>query len=116
MSNYRPISLLSIVGKTMEKCIFTHLYNYFNRHNVITSLQSGFRPGDSTINQLLSITDDLGRALDSGKEVRVIFCDVSKAFNRVWHEGLLYKLTSYGVRGICCDGLEVICWVVNKKS
>ena len=83
----------------MEKCIFTHLYNYFNRHNVITSLQCGFRPGDSTINQLLSITDDLGRALDSVKEVRVIFCDVSKAFNRVWHEGFLYKLTSYGVRG-----------------
>ena len=99
VSNYRPISLLSIIGKTMEKCIFTHLYNYFNRHNVITSLQSGFRPGDSTINQLLSITDDLGRVLDSGKEVRVIFCDVSKAFDRVWHEGLLYKLTSYGVRG-----------------
>jgi hypothetical protein len=54
-------------------------------------------PGDSTINQFLSITDDLGRALDSGKEVRVIFCDIR--FDHVWHEGLLYKLTPYGVRG-----------------
>ena len=58
-----------------------------------------FQALDITINQLLSITDDLGRVLDSGKEVRVIFCDVSKAFDRVWHEELLYKLTSYGVRG-----------------
>lgn len=55
-------------------------------------------PNDSTTNQLIKITDDIGRALDSGKEVRVIFCDISKAFDRVWHAGLVHKLEQIGIR------------------
>jgi hypothetical protein len=63
-------------------------------NNLITSHQSGFTPGDSAVNQLLYITSEFGRALDEGKEVRVVFCDiqVSKAFDRVWHKGLLRKI------------------------
>ena len=99
LSNYRPISLLSVVGKTMEKCIFKHFFNFLLRNKVITSLQSGFMPGDSTTNQLLSLSDTFGKALDAGKEIRVIFCDISRAFDRVWHEGLLYKLEKIGIRG-----------------
>ena len=45
------------------------------------------------------ITNEFGRALDEGKEVRVVFCDISKAFDRVWHKGLLRKLESIGIRG-----------------
>ena len=55
--------------------------------------------GDSAVNQLLYITNEFGRALDEGKEVRVVFCDISKAFDRVWHKGLLHKLESIGIRG-----------------
>ena len=55
--------------------------------------------GDSTINQLLHITDLFGKALDAGKEIRVVFFDISRAFDRVWHEGLIYKLKSIGIRG-----------------
>jgi hypothetical protein len=55
--------------------------------------------GDSAVNQLLYITNEFGRALDEGKEVRVVFCDISKAFDRVWHKGLLRKLESIGIRG-----------------
>lgn len=114
ISNYRPISLLSIMGKVMERCVYKHLHNYFNRQNTITCLQSGFRPGDSTVNQLLSITDDIGKALDAGKEVRVVFCDISKAFDRVWHEGLLYKLKACGICGNLLNWLRS--YLSNRKQ
>ena len=56
-------------------------------------------PGDSTVNQLTDLYNTFCHALDEGKEVRAIFCDISKAFNRVWHKGLLYKLSSNGISG-----------------
>ena len=99
VSNYRPISLLNTIGKVMEKIIHKHVFNFFRDHNVITTLQSGFLPGDSTINQLTDLYNTFCKALDDGKEVRAIFCDVSKAFDRVWHKGLLFKLKSVGISG-----------------
>ena len=107
VKNYRPISLLSIVGKVMERCVFKYVHNFLNDYNLITDCQSGFRPGDSTINQLLNITNDLGRAIDSGREVRIVFCDISKAFDRVWHKGLIHKLINIGLDG------KVIEWFKN---
>ena len=61
--------------------------------------QSGFRPGDSTTNQLLHLTNIFGKAIDDEKEIRVMFFDISKAFGRVWHAGLIYKLQKIGIRG-----------------
>ena len=61
-------------------------------------MQSGYRPGDSTVNQILYLTHKIYEAFEQGKEVRVVFLDISKAFDRVWHNGLLYKLKSIGVR------------------
>ena len=78
VSNYRPISLLSTVSKVLEKIVHKYLFNFFRDNNVITPFQSGF---------------------DEGKEVHAIFCDISKAFDRVWHKGLLFKLKSAGVSG-----------------
>ena len=69
----------------------------------MTDNQSGFRHKDSTVNQLLLIYDDIMKNLDIGKDVRFIFCDVSKAFNRVWHSGLLYKLRKYGIKNRLLD-------------
>ena len=97
--NYRPISLLSCVCKVMEKCIFIKLYSHLSDNNLLTPFQSGFIPGDSTVNQLLDIYDIIISALDDGKEVRAVFCDVEKAFDRVWHRGLIKKLHGYGIRG-----------------
>ena len=88
-TNYRPISLLSCVGKILEKCIQKHLLQYLNQENIITSSQSGFRQGDSTIYQLLTIYDDFCSALDKRITTQAIFFDISKAFDRVWHQGLL---------------------------
>ena len=99
ISNYRPISLLSTVGKVLEKIVHKHLYNFFQEHHIITSLQSGFVPGDSSVNQLVDIYNTFCKALDEGKEVRAVFCDISKAFDRVWHKGLLFKLQTAGITG-----------------
>ena len=91
-SNYRPISLLSIAGKMMECCVHKHLYNYMVTNQLLTPLHSGFREGDSTTNQLLHTYHKICEAVDKGKEIRAVFCDIIKAFDRVWHKGLLYKL------------------------
>ena len=96
-SNYRPISLLSTVRKPMERCVHKHLFNYIGRNILLTPFQSGFIPGDSTTNQLLQIYHTFCEAVDNGKEFRVVFCDISKAFDRVWHKGLLYKLAAMGI-------------------
>jgi hypothetical protein len=62
---------------------------------------------DSAIHQLINITNEFGKALDENKEVRVIFCDISKAFDRVWHRGLLKKLESIGIRGSLLESFEI---------
>ena len=95
----RPISLLSTVGKVLEKIIHKHLFNFIRDNNILTTLQSGFIPGDSAVNQLVDIYNTFYHSLDQGKEVRAVFCDISKAFDRVWHRGLLYKLESAGISG-----------------
>ncbi len=87
----------------MERCIHKHLYNYLIDNNILTQYQSGFRSGDSTTNQLAYIYNDICKALDEGKEIRVVFCDISKAFDRVWHRGLLAKLSSIGITGTLHD-------------
>ena len=109
-SNYRPISLLSCIGKTMEKCVFIHLYNFLTENKLITPLQSGFTPGDSTVYQLIDIYDTICSAMDDGKEVRAVFCDIQKAFDRVWHKGLIKKLCGYGIRD------QLLNWFSNYLS
>lgn len=99
VQNYRPISLLNTLEKVFERLIFKYLYNHFHTNRLLTSVQSGFMPGDSTTNQLIDIYNTFCKALDEGKEVRVIFFDISKAFDRVWHRGLIAKLNSAGIDG-----------------
>ena len=98
-ANYRPISLLCLVSKVYEKLIFKYVFNYLRDHDIITVHQSGFTPGDSTVNQLLYMYNMFCKALNDKKDVRIVFCDQSKAFDRVWHEGLLFKLKCIGISG-----------------
>ena len=72
-SNYRPITVLSSVGKTMETCVHKRLYNYAIEHRILTPLQSGFIQGDSTTYQLLHTYHNFCEAIDNGKEIRVVF-------------------------------------------
>ena len=97
--NYRPISLLPILAKVFEKIIFKNLYNYLTANKLITKNQSGFRPGDSCTNQLLSLVHEIHESFDRGLEVRSIYLDMSKAFDKVWHEGLIFKLEQNGIEG-----------------
>ena len=98
-TNYRPISLLPIFSKIFEKVLFDGLYSFLHSNNLLSDNQSGFRPGDSTINQLLSITHDIYVSFENQSETRAVFLDISKAFDKVWHEGLLHKLNCSGVDG-----------------
>ena len=74
------------------------MLKYFLDNNLITPKQSGFRPGDSCVNQFLSITNGIFTSIDDGLEVRGVFLDISKAFDKVWHDGLIYKLKQNGIK------------------
>ena len=106
ISNYRPVSLLPITGKIFEKIILDNLYPYIFNNNFIHEKQSGYTRGDSTIKQLISITHEIYKAFDSGHEVRAIFLDISKAFDKVWSKGLIHKLKVIGVEGEILDILS----------
>ena len=97
--NYRPISLLSTIAKVFERVVFKHLFNFFRTNFKISLWQSGFLPGHSTVTQLIEIYDEFCKAVEKGKEIRVVFLDISKAFDRVWHAGLLNKLKGSGIKG-----------------
>ena len=101
ITNYRPISLLPILAKIYERIIFKNMYNYLISNNLITKNQSGFKPGDSVVNQLLSIVHEIHTAFDDKNcfEVRSVYLDISKAFDKVWHEGIIFKLQQNGVEG-----------------
>ena len=110
VSNYRPISLLNAEEKLLERLMFKYLFIHLWDNNLLSSLQSGFIPGDSTVNQLTFLYNTFCQALDSGKEVRAVFCDISKAFDRVWHAELLLKLKTAGVAG------SVLTWFKSYLS
>ena len=99
VDNYRPVSLLSCVGKLFERAVFKYVFNFLRDTDAISIKQSGFVPGDSTVYQLAHLYHIFSEALDKQKDIRVVFCDISKAFDRVWHTGLLAKLSRVGVTG-----------------
>ncbi len=96
--NYRPVSLLPCVSKVLEKLIFKEVYLHLRRNGLLCEYQSGFTPGDSTINQLIHITDRILKSLDDFEDCIGCFLDLTRAFDTVWHKGLLYKLDKYGIR------------------
>ena len=112
--NYRPVSLLPSFSKICERVVFFHLYNFLMEIGFLYKFQSGFRPGDSTINQLIFLVHKIYEALEGGKEVRVVFLDISKAFDKVWHAGLLRKLEALGIQSPLLQWFES--YLCNRKQ
>ena len=73
LNNYRPISLLPICSKTFQRLIFNEMFGFFNESDLISQYQSGFKPGDSCINQLLSITHEIYQSFDEGFDVCSVY-------------------------------------------
>ena len=89
LKNYHPISLLPVAGKIFERILYNNMYEFFTENNSIPLKQSDFKPGDSCINQLLSITHEIYKSFDNGFEVQGIFLDISNI--------------RYGTRGSCTN-------------
>ena len=114
LKNYRPVSLLPICSKIFERLIYNEMFGFFLDKGLISANQSGFKPGDSCINQLLSITHNIYKSFDDGYEVRGVFLDISKAFDKVWHDGLIFKLQENGISGNLLKVLKH--FLTNRKQ
>ena len=90
VSNYRPVSLLSSLSKVMEKIIYKKIYKYLGDNNLPTDKNSGLKHSDSTVNQLLFITQKIANALDDKHDACIVILDASKAFDKVAHKGFLF--------------------------
>ena len=107
LTNYRPISLLSSLSKVFEKTVHKHIYAHISQNNLLTDKQSGYRRGHSAEQQLLYLTHNLYQTLDSGSDFTAIYPDISRYFDKIWHERLLYKCKhEFGIIGSLHDWLK----------
>ena len=114
-TNYRPISLLPTLSKILEKIVFAKIYSHLIKNNLLTEKQSGYRPGHSTQIQLLYLTHQLYSALDDNKNFTAIFLDISKYFDKIWHEALLTKCEiQYGISGPLLSWLT--CYLTDRTQ
>lgn len=97
VGNYRPISVLPIVSKIIERAVHDQLYKYLNDTGKLSTAQSGFRANHSTTTTLLDVQDYVLNNMDSGYTTGLIFLDLKKAFDVVNHDILIDKLSKYGI-------------------
>ena len=112
--NYRPISLLPIFSKIIEKLIYKRIYSFIDDHKLIYKRQFGFRSKHSTSHALISITESIKSLVDSGNVVGGVFIDLQKAFDTVNHEILCDKIYYYGFRGI--SQLLIRSFLTNRRQ
>ena len=95
--NYRPISLLSVPSKIYERILLSHLLKDVTIHKILPDTQHGFRANHSTTHQITTVTEHILDGFSRHNATGAIFLDVSKAFDRVWHAGLLFKMATAGI-------------------
>ena len=92
------------------------MFEFFSENELISHNQSGFKPGDSCINQLLCISHDIYESLDDDLETRAVFLVISKTFDKVWHKGLLFKLKQNGISGNLLNVINDFLYQKKTKS
>ena len=95
--NYHPVSLLSVVSKVFEKLVNNRIVGHLEKCGIFPDFQYGFRSSRSTADLLTVVSDRIARAFNRSGPTRAVAPDICKAFDRVWHTGLLHKLKSYGI-------------------
>ena len=107
IANFRPISLLPCVSKVFEKLMFTRLYQHIVTNDLLNERQSGYRPGHNTQLQLVYLVDKLHKSLDDGEDLTIVYLDISRYFEKIWHEGLLAKCQQeFGIHGNVLNWLQ----------
>ena len=96
--NYRPLSLLSVVSKILEKLVNNRIDSP-REMQPFFDFQYGFRSSGSTADLLTVVSDRIARAFNRSETTRAVALNISKAFDRVWRIGLLHKRSSYGITG-----------------
>ena len=97
--NYRPVSLLSLVSKVFEKLVNNRILDHLQKCSIFSDFSCGFKSSQSTADILTVVSDRIARAFNRSGATRAVALDISKAFDRVWHAGLLHKLRCYGYSG-----------------
>ena len=92
LKDYQPISWLPVSGKALERLFYCSIFKFFTENILILHQQSGFKPGDSSANQLLSTTHKIYNLFDGGQKVQFVFFDISKTFDKVWYKAMIFKL------------------------
>ena len=95
--NYCPVSLLSVVSKVFEELVNNRIFDHLEKSDLFPDSQYGFRSSRPTADFLRVVSDRIARAFNRSEATRAVALDISKAFDRVWHAGLLHKLRSYGI-------------------
>ena len=114
INNYRPISLLSVFSKILEKSMYNRIYSFLCKHKLINTTQFGFRSKHSTEHALISLIETIKKYLDDGEIVCGVFIDLQKAFDTLNHEILLEKLKHYGIRSKQNDWFRS--FLTNRKQ
>ncbi|KAK3083817.1 hypothetical protein FSP39_003606 [Pinctada imbricata] len=96
--NYRPVSLTSVTCKMLEHIVCSSIMGHLDRHGILHDAQHGFRKQRSCESQLILTTQDLAKSMDDKEQTDLILLDFSKAFDKVPHKRLLYKIHHYGIR------------------
>ena len=113
-NNYRPISLLSVFDKLLEKLMYNRLDSFLHKHKIFFKYHFGFRENHATINALTEVTGYIYKSLDKGNHGFGIYIDQKKAFDTVQHNMLSSKIQYFGIRGTALKWLKS--YITKRKQ